>query len=146
MQGRPLCCSQNQGQPIRAVLAAAAIDHHWLNPGERYGLALCRTECLLNLRSRRDPALALYPLRKPFGHRSLGRLGFKASDRHRLGGLSARAAELDVTRCIGSDHKWPHYYRRPELADAIVPYVYFADAVQVQNVSSVEPRAMRRLP
>ncbi|MDQ7011022.1 MAG: hypothetical protein Q9M29_04310, partial [Mariprofundaceae bacterium] len=36
---------------IRAVLSAAALDHHWLNPGQRYGCALCRADFVVNIRN-----------------------------------------------------------------------------------------------
>ena len=54
---------------VRGVLLAGALDHHWLDPGQRFGMALCRTECLLVLRNDHDIVLTFYPLRKPFSKR-----------------------------------------------------------------------------
>lgn len=125
VDGRPYHGPLPQPNRIRVVLAAAAIDHHWLNPGERYGNALCRAECLVNLRNDRDFPLLFYPLRKPFGHRSLAHAGFTDKDRRRLGWLNAKVAELDVQYVVGAGHIWPNYYERPEIAYAIAPYVYF---------------------
>lgn len=127
VQGRTLSCASCSPHRIRAVLIAAAIDHHWLNPGERYGRALCRTECLLNLRNGRDFPLVFYPLRKPLGHRSLARTGFTGKDRARLGWLNERAFEWDVTPLIGTGHVWPNYVRQPQIACGISPFVYFID-------------------
>jgi hypothetical protein len=125
VQGYRLAWQPNPGRRIRAVFAAAALDHHWLNPGERYGRALCQVEWLLNLRNRRDLPLAAYPLRKPFSHRALARAGFTRRDVARLGWQRAKIAQIDVTPLIGTGHMWPNYYRRPEIAAAIVPFVYF---------------------
>lgn len=112
---------------IRTVLAAAAIDHDWLRPTERYGKALCTTECLINLRTRKDWALWFYPLRKPFSPASLGRKGFTSRDLQKLGEHATQVAELDVTEYVGVGHIWPNYYDRPEIATAIAPVVYFAE-------------------
>lgn len=110
---------------IRTVLAAAAIDHDWLRPDERYGRVLCTTECLLNLKTRKDWALWFYPLRKPFSPASLGRKGFTDRDLEKLGDHAAQVSELDVTDWIGNGHMWPNYYEHPELAEAIAPVIYF---------------------
>jgi len=127
VQGRRLACGVNSQRRIRIVFAAAALDHNWLNPGERYGRALCRVECLLNLQNRRDLPLAAYPLRKPFSHRALARVGFTRGDFARLGWQSAKTRQIDVTQLVGTGHMWPNYYRRPEIASAIAPYIYFTD-------------------
>lgn len=111
---------------IRTVLAAAAIDHDWLTPRERYGSALCSTECLLNMKTRHDWALWFYPLRRPFSSRSLGRVGFTSRDLQLLNGRDTQIAEVDVSDLIGIGHTWPYYYNRPEIAAAMVPYVYFS--------------------
>lgn len=115
------------GRRVRGVLAAAAIDHDWLIPGERYGRALCGAECVLNLQSKHDWALSIYPLRRPFSRRALGQTGFTSGDRRRLKHHAARAVNLDCSQELGIGHIWPRYYERPELAAAIVPWVYFTD-------------------
>ena len=112
---------------IRTVLAAAAIDHDWLSPDERYGAALNATESLVSLKSRHDWALWFYPVRKPFSPKSLGRGGFTQRDWRDLGPHVPRVAEMDVTNLVGIGHIWPHYYDRPAIAQAIAPYVYFTD-------------------
>lgn len=112
---------------LRTVLFAAAMDHDWLDPGERYGRALCGTEALLNMRNRRDLPLKFYPLRKPFGSRALARTGFTRKDRRRLGRCNAKICEIDVTDLVGRHHLWIHYFNRPEISAAIAPYVYFTD-------------------
>jgi hypothetical protein len=112
---------------VRAVFAAAALDHNWLNPGDRYGNALARTEGVLNVRNSHDLVLSLYPLRIPFGDESLGRGGFTQLDRWRLGEWNAKVSELEVAPLVQHAHVWPSYFKSKSLASAFVPYVYFAD-------------------
>ena len=114
-------------QRIRSVLIAGALDHHWLDPGQRFGMALCRTECLLYMRNDHDSVLNLYPLRRVFSRRALGEKGLSRKDHERLGYLNAKVVQLDVTRIIQLGHMWNNYYIHPELAAAIEPYVYFDD-------------------
>jgi hypothetical protein len=116
------------GQRIRVVLAAAAIEHDWLNPEERFGCALNRTECLLNLRNECDLALSIYPLRRPFSSRALARTGFTRKDQRELGERLVQVSELDVTPLIGKAHGWPSYCRQPSIASVIAPYVFFESA------------------
>ncbi len=110
---------------LRAVFAASAIDHDWMNPGERYDRALCSVECLLNLRNKCDPALLIYPLRRPFAGGALGAMGFTRRDRRDLGAVSQKIQTLDLTSEIGHGHYWPNYFQRPWLARAIRNYLFF---------------------
>ncbi len=128
VRGQARCNPVDGGQRIRVVLAAAAIEHDWLNPGERFGCALNRAECLLNLRNECDLAMALYPLRRPFSSRSLARAGFTCKDQCKLGEHLVQVSELDVTPLIGLGHGWPHYYHQPGIAAAIAPYLFFEAA------------------
>ena len=112
-------------QRIRTVLAAAAMDHDWFNPGERYDMALCRTEAVLNVRNRFDLPLFFHPTHQLFASRALGRAGVTMYDEHRLGKRACRITECDVTSLIGCRHVWGHYYNEPKIACAIRHYVYF---------------------
>ena len=127
VQGNRLCRPQPCVRRYRAVFLAAAIDHHWLDPRERYGRALYGTEALLNLRNRGDFPLSFYPLRKPFGHRALAKAGFTNRDRRRLGSWNAKVRELDVTPLIGAQHMWHYYFKQTGISTAIAPYVHFTD-------------------
>lgn len=110
---------------IQAVLAAAAVDHHWMVPGERYGQTLLPVERLLILRNSRDFTLSFYPLRKPFSPTALGREGLSMDDRMGLGDLNAKLVDMDCAPIAGRGHAWRDYYTHPELATAVVPFVYF---------------------
>ncbi len=112
---------------VRGILAAAAIDHDWLAPGQRYDRALCGAECVLNLQSKFDWALSIYPLRRPFSRRALGQAGFTSKDRRLLGARSQQVANFDVSDSLGVGHIWPCYYERPEIAAAIAPWIYFTE-------------------
>lgn len=120
---------------VRAVLFAAAMDHDWLNPGERYGRMLYRSNAVLSLRNREDIALGFYPLRKFNSNAALARVGLTNFDRQRLGSLNPKLMELDVTAVIGSGHVWQHYFSRPEISQVIAPYVFFTDRDPVPNVA-----------
>ena len=122
-----LSVPRGDGHRIRAILAAAAIDHDWLTPERRYGRALGATESVINLKSRMDWALWFYPLRRPFSGDSLGRRGFTEHDLRQLGKRRTQISEVDVTRLVGVGHIWPHFYSRPEIAETILPFVYFTD-------------------
>ncbi len=111
----------------RAILAAAAFDRNWLNPGQKYDRAMSQVEGVVNLQNRGDWALNLYPLRLPFSRKAIGATGFTRWDRTRLGNESCKAIDLDVTDYVGLSHTWPHYYAEPTIAQAIVPYTYFVD-------------------
>lgn len=128
VRGQGRCHPVDGGHRIRVVLAAAAIEHDWLNPGERFGCALGRAECLLNLRNECDLALALFPLRRPFSSRALARAGFTTKDQRKLGERLVQVSELDVTPLIGQGHSWSNYCRQPSIASAITPYVFFEAA------------------
>lgn len=126
---------------IRAVLAAAAFDHHWLNPGERYDRAIGRAEAILNLQNRRDFALGFYPLHRPFGAPAVGRTGFNDHARSELGSASGKLADCDVTPLVRLGHVWPHYYGQPMIAQAIVPYVFFSDGASDAALAPSRSRA-----
>lgn len=84
-------------QRIRAVLAAAAMDHDWFNPGERYDRALCRAEAVLNVRNRLDLPLLFHPTHQLFASRALGRAGITMSDQRWLGfrgGFAAQTGQI----------------------------------------------------
>jgi len=110
---------------MRAVMAAAAFDHNWLNPGQRYDRALPRVECVLNLQNQKDLPLAFYPITRPFAHRAIARSGLTWRDRTKLGAQSAKVADCDVTHLLGHAHYWPEYYSRPQILSVAAPYVYF---------------------
>ncbi|MFG0335798.1 MAG: hypothetical protein ACF8TS_20755 [Maioricimonas sp. JB049] len=108
----------------RVVLAAAAVDHDWINPANRYGQAICQLEGLMNLQNRTDLALGLYPLRQPFSNRALGEAGFSATDRYMQGPHRCKMIDVDVTPLLGAGHNWPLYLATPQIAATIAPFVY----------------------
>jgi hypothetical protein len=111
-------------QPLRAVFAASAIDHDWLNPGERFDRALWSLQCVLNLQNRHDPALLLYPARRIGSRRALGQTGLTAQDRRALGSRSCQVRDLDVTELIGCRHLWPVWTAEHSLACRASSYLF----------------------
>lgn len=114
---------------IRIILAAAALDHHWLNDGRRYGCALCRTEGVLNLRNRHDLALKSYSIFRPFHRRALGASGVTRNDR-KSQTCTPAVRDCDVTALIGCGHLWPNYFEKPQLATMLTSWVYFPEMYQ----------------
>lgn len=125
VQGRCYGGGPDRGHRIRVVLAAAAIDHDWFNPGGRFDLTLCRAEAVLNLRNRQDFPLLIYPIRRPFSRAALGLTGVTNGDRRQLGGQNCRIDDFDITHIVGHGHIWCHYYGQPDIACAIRHFVYF---------------------
>jgi hypothetical protein len=123
---------RNSRRRIRAVFAASAIDHDWLNPGARYERALCVTECLLNLHNHKDPALKIYPLRRIGSSRALGCVGFTEKDQRALGEARRRVSNWDVSEIVGMGHLWPNYVKRPSLASRLRNYLYYADMLHIK--------------
>jgi hypothetical protein len=136
-------CPGTGGRQIRAVYMASAIDHDWLNPGERYDRALRSVECLINLQNRRDPALKIYPLHRLGLSRALGCSGFTDRDYEELGWQAGRVRNWDVSNIVGAGHFWPNYVKRPQLARGLRNYLYFADATQSPSpMAAIQSAAM----
>lgn len=117
--------SMGSGRRYRVVLAAGAMDHQWLNPGEQFGCALNPIECLLNLQNQKDLALALYPLHRPCAGRAIARAGITRRDAQRIGYNAVKVRNLDVSDQIGHAHFWPQYYNQPAVIAAMLPYLHF---------------------
>lgn len=114
----------DRAQPLQAIFAASAIDHDWLNPGERFDRALCSLRCVLNLQNRHDPALLLYPARRIGSRRALGQTGLTEKDRRALGVRSCQVRDLDVTELIGCRHLWPVWTAEHSLACRASNYLF----------------------
>lgn len=136
VQGLAFYGDVGQTRPMRAVMAAAAFDHDWLNPDQIYGRALCRSE-VMNLRNNCDTALHFYPLSRPLSRPALANVGFTDADRSEMGLLAYRAIELDVTDLVGRSHTWPYYEGEPSIAAAIAPFVYFMDVPAAESGPSL---------
>lgn len=125
IEGYSFPYSTGYSRRVRVILAAGAMDHHWLNPGQQYECALNRVECLLNLQNRKDLALAAYPLSHPFARRAVARSGFTGHDARKLGYQAAKLRNCDVTHLVGPKHYWPYYYKQPSIIAAMIPYLHF---------------------
>ena len=128
IRGERLWFGDTAGRRYRAIFAAAAIEQDWLNPNETFARALCPPEALLNVYNSTDLALCLYPWRYPFSDPALGRAGFARESLRRIGPPAAKVAEMNVSHLLVHGHMWENYYAWPQIASAMVPWVYFADA------------------
>lgn len=125
IDGERACGAPYQGHRLRLVLAAAAVEHHWLKPGERYAAAINRSEAIVNLQNRRDLALRLYPLHRVLARPTLAKAGFRGRTLAAHGSQSSKLQELDVTDQIGVGHIWSHYYGQPGLAASLGPFLSY---------------------
>ena len=145
VQGYVLADRPKHPRRIRAIFAAAAMDHHWLNPDQRYGRAIDVAETVVNLRNHRDTVLKIYPLRHPLSNKALANVGFTVQDRVMMGQRAKRVHELDVSGVVGSNHRWPAYYARPEIARSVVEHVYFLPVESGTKSSTKEKAGPRRI-
>ncbi len=132
IQGRVMNNRGRNPRRIRVVFAAAAINNTWLNPDNRYGLALSQTEALLNLINNRDAALTLYPLVSPTYGRSFAKSNVVIFNRQNLGPHGAKVHDMNVAPLVGARHIWEAYYSQPQLARMIAPFILFQDQPRVQ--------------
>jgi hypothetical protein len=123
--GRRLACGSSPRRPIRASLIAAAMDHHWMRPGQRNGQAICQLEALQVFYNCSDWALAYYPLRCPFSRHALGLVGLTPQDWEALGSEAAKVQEVDAAPLVETMHHWSYYIQSPGMASLLAPYVYF---------------------
>lgn len=145
VQGYVLADRPKHKRRMRAIFAAAAIDHHWLNPDQRYGRAIDVAEMIINLRNHRDTVLRIYPLRHPLSNKALANIGFTRADRVMMGRRSDRVIEFDVSGVVGSGHGWPHYYTRPEIARTVAEHVYFLPTGSGTKASSKDKAGNSRI-
>ncbi len=108
---------------IRAIFAAAAINHEWLTPNEKFGRALCQVRCMLTLVNRKDVALIVYPLVGANYGRALSTTGTTWIDRNKLGPYANKVQEIDLTFEVGFRHAWAMYYSNPELGREISCFI-----------------------
>lgn len=121
----PISAATGCRRRIRAVFTAATIDHHWLNPGERFDGAIGRVECMLNFTNLLDPALKAYPLNDPLLHHPLGQNGLICFDRWKLGDQAEKVRQRDVSVAVHCGHFVESYYAQPSVINRLIPYVYF---------------------
>lgn len=132
-------------RPIRTVFLAGAIDHHWLNPGEKYDRALSSTQGILNLKNCSDPALAIYPFRLPLlTRRPIGNIGMTNRDRRRTGLPSQKVYDFEVSDLIGPSHLWPYYFNSKQIALTMRNYIYFPDLVASNQPSMNQAKANKQ--
>ena len=114
-------------QRVRGVLLAAAIDHNWLNPGERYERAVTVVEGILVMTNPRDGWLQVYPLHTPLkGTQALGLEGLTRRDLRSLGRWGDRVQAFDCSDWVGRSHDFATFNSQPGLAGVLQPYVVYA--------------------
>jgi esterase/lipase superfamily enzyme len=116
-------------QHVHAALLAASVDHDWLNRGDRFGRALASVEAMVIFTNRRDAALGLYPLRKPFSPAALGKVGSRNDDWRCIAWDDGeKVSQVEVSELIGGRHHVSAYFQESAVSDLLAPLVYFRDA------------------
>jgi hypothetical protein len=111
---------RTQPPRLRAVVIASACDHHWLDPGERFGRAIAATEGILCLYNRLDPVLIVHPFGQYSDHRqALGKVGIFNDER-----TSPRYSERSIGFLIGPRHTFRGTTVHPLIARWLGPYVW----------------------
>jgi hypothetical protein len=103
---------------LRSVLLAPAIDNHWLLPGEKQGQVLGVSESVYAVYSSCDRVLKWYP-RAVCGStsRALGYTGLVNPSR--LGELSSRYSESDISNLVGKVHDWEVWLRNEGIRSRV---------------------------
>jgi hypothetical protein len=114
IDGRGLRARLNPNRkPVRIALAAAALDAHWLQPGQRHGQALTQVENALILINPKDRLLRWYPrLYGRHGPQALGYVGLRS---YRCLAAPDRVAQQNVSGQIGVAHSWKAYEGSPSM-------------------------------
>lgn len=118
-------CPLGACRRYRLVMAAGAVNHDWLNPGERYCRALFPLECGLNFVNRKDIALTFYPLLGLRTTKALSKTGLTNRDAAMIGPQARKIHEMGIAHLIGFWHTWTVYYQQPAIIGAMAPYIYF---------------------
>ena len=110
---------------MRAVVIASASARHWLDPGERFGMALAACEGFLCLYNPLDPVLAVHPFgRYSERRRALGRSGMSRREQERLGSLAGRYRERSIARQLGLRHTFRGTTASPVIAGWMQSYTW----------------------
>lgn len=96
-------------RPVRVVLAAAALDNHWLIPGHRHGNAISQVEKLTVLYNSCDRVLKRYD--RLYCHRNDAQaLGFTGvAGLGRLNRDRATIVQFDACCYVSKYHSWDGY-------------------------------------
>jgi len=112
-------------KPVRVVLMAAALDAHWLYPGQHHGQALSQVEHMLIIVNPCDPALRWYPRLYRLlggGPQALGYVGVPC-DRC-LHPHVDKVVGWNVSGRVGSTHSWTAYEGSSSMMAQIAPHLF----------------------
>ena len=129
----PLMDGQQPGPPrYSVVIFVAAVDNHWLEPGQRFDMAPSQARQMLLLYNTCDRILKRYP--KICGGCALGYTGIPNIGA--LGEHAERIDELDVCCILGPQHRWRNYV----YSNTVMPMIreYGLPMAEVTTTGSTE--------
>ena len=104
--------------PVRVVAVAAAMDNHWLLPGQRHGLAVNLVDQMLISYNPCDPVLRRYRwIAENRSDRALGYSGLVCANR--LGEAASRIEQINVSPWIGKTHSMDNHLRSDVLMQEV---------------------------
>ncbi len=109
---------------LRVTFFSAAMDHDWLNPGERYDLAINRMCWLQNHRHTCDWALLTYPGRYPGSACALGKTGFTRKDLKRLGWQATKIEQITGQGKLNWGHFLSSYLKDRAIKPRVLSNIY----------------------
>lgn len=109
---------------MRVTFFSAALDHDWLNPGQKYELAINRMCWLQNHRHSCDWALITYPFRYPGSSRALGQTGFTKKDLRKLGTQAAKIQQFDGDGLRLWGHSLESHLKNPRVQSHVLGNIY----------------------
>lgn len=126
------------------LLLAAAVDAHWLNPGNRFGLALTIVGHATTSMNQKDRVLKRYP--KLFGDnrdfpKALGHTGFQLACMDWE--IRDRLCNFNVTPHVRKAHRWNKYVSSPAVlqmmrSEALFVRGYLPPAMQIEVTAETE--------
>ena len=118
---------------------AAALDAHWLAPGQRHGLTMTQVEQMLVTVNSSDPALRFYPLMNGLFHRGADAMGYIGPRCVHLGQHADKLVEWDVRCIVGRTHSWQAYEGSSLVMQHIAHYL-FGESRSATPLADESPR------
>ncbi|NLY00765.1 MAG: alpha/beta hydrolase [Rhodopirellula sp.] len=123
---------------IRAILIAAALDSHWLSPGQYHGQALSQVERALVTVNSADPVLKRYHLISRCSNpQALGWSG--PTGGACLGGWAEKLDVVDVTCVVGAQHSFFPYLYAPAVMSRLAWYSFLEEPQSAAPIEDPPP-------
>jgi hypothetical protein len=124
VDGKCLPSTSWSERAVRVTFFSAAMDHDWLNPGQKYDRAIHRMCWLQNHSHSLDWALLTYPFRYPGSSRALGQTGFTKKDLRELGTQAEKIQQFDSHGLKHWRHSLESYLKNVAVQIPVLGNIY----------------------